>query len=165
MMDSLTERDEREWKANCELERLGVFEDLDFERLYRRGLMVHAHCADLKDLPSFLMNKQRELGLPHEPENMFILTRLGGMLKLAPRSPCIRPGRSTAIDYCEEIEQALEYSGRTRVTGGTHWQCKEARKGDVSVGYSRCLHFMAVSFFNQRRIINSFYKIFKSILP
>lgn len=141
---------ELEWEAHCELEHLGVLVDIDFKRLFSQGLLVHAHCADQKDLGLFLMGKQLEFGLPHQPEDMFMPTRLGGILKLTQRSPFIKPGRSTAIDFCEEIEDALEYSDRTRVTGGTHWPCKEVRKRAVSVGYARCIHFAGVNFFNRR---------------
>lgn len=113
--------------------KAGVLQEVKSHLLDQTDGAVVVTCADGDRSYDIFMNHAEMQRTHREDPRIHWLTRNGGALRLAPDSPLNIPGRSTQIDFLEEIGEALSLKGIKVVALYAHAPCGKAGAHGLSL--------------------------------
>lgn len=119
-----------------------VLEDVDGHRLDPAGV-IPVTCADGHRFRDIFDHIEQILSVHGNSAERCVhpLTRHGGPMRLVPKCPANKPGRSTAIDYQDEVLEACEIKNINTIALVNHALCGKACQCGISVVRSMTLMF------------------------
>lgn len=115
------------------LRKEGILLDIEAHRLDQRNGVILVSCADGDQMCDIFAHQVKiQIGQCKDPR-IHTFGWNGGALRLAPKSPTNKVGRSTAKDLLEDISDARKMKNIDTVALYVHAPCGKANACDISV--------------------------------
>ncbi len=124
---------EGELKLITQLRQDGVLENVNNHRLDPKGVILVA-CGDCDRFPDIYRHKRRsyrQAGKRHARLHLHCWN--GGALRLVPGSPANKPGRSTAVDFQEDVLESERIKRLHTVALYVHRPCAKAANSKMGL--------------------------------